>query len=272
MEMGLPLLGVGFVGALSSLGVFFLACAEPQIRVVPVRRGQVMLRETLAILSPSSSSSASWPGSKKESKTTSQMAPIAVTNVSATASSASASFSKQTDDVNVHTGPVAYVAVNSTGRKLAFVSFIAFESLVVALPVAVAMTISPVIVPVSIALTVSVMGGASLFAYMRPAGSLEHWQGPLMGGLMGIIGMGLVGIGAQMIMGPNSISHLLFTIEPYVGIALFTGLTAFDTQRAILEYRKGRADPLENALSLYLNAINLFIRIMELMGRFYKNK
>lgn len=53
-----------------------------------------------------------------------------------------------------------------------------------------------------------------------------------------------------------------------MGVGIFTLLTASDTHKAIEQYREGDADHLMHAVSFYLNFVNIFVRIMEIVSRF----
>jgi FtsH-binding integral membrane protein len=86
-------------------------------------------------------------------------------------------------------------------------------------------------------------------------------------GLIGIIIAGLVNIFLQS-------SALQFAIS-IIGVVVFVGLTAFDTQRIkadFVEYayaygpQEAGKRSVYDALSLYLNFINLFTLLMSLMG------
>lgn len=167
-----------------------------------------------------------------------------------------------------HTRLIERVAINSWSRRFFFCCFVGAKSLMLTPFVLALLTTSPFIMPAAVGLTTIVMGVASRYAFLQPPGSMERWEGPLIGGLVGLLGMGIVGIGSHIAFGPNVLSQMLFTLEPYVGIAVFTGLTSFETQRALDEYYSGRnSDHLESALQLYLNFLNLFIRIAEIMAR-----
>lgn len=188
---------------------------------------------------------------------------------------ASLSVSTMTEqDSSIEAAPrhdsVAFRAVNSTSRQLAFVSFVACESLVIMPAISAAMVLHGGLVPAALAMTTVVMGGSWLFAMRKPLGSLEHWSGPLCAGLIGMIGMSLVGIGAHLAVGPNLFSNALFTVEPYIGVGIFTAFTAYDTHHAITQYQSGHPDHLEAALNFYLDAVNLFVRILEILSRFYR--
>jgi FtsH-binding integral membrane protein len=49
-------------------------------------------------------------------------------------------------------------------------------------------------------------------------------------------------------------------------------MTAYDTHRAIEEYKAGNADHLYHAVSFYLNFLNIFVRVVEIMRRFSGNQ
>ena len=90
----------------------------------------------------------------------------------------------------------------------------------------------------------------------------------LMMGLIGIVIASLI----NMFIGSSGMNWLI----SIVGVAVFTGLTAYDTQKlkrigAGLEYEGTSANDtkklaLMGALSLYLDFINLFIMLMRLFG------
>jgi FtsH-binding integral membrane protein len=84
-------------------------------------------------------------------------------------------------------------------------------------------------------------------------------------GLFGIIIASLVNIWLG--------STMLQFIVSVIGVLVFAGLTAYDTQRLKNEYIYGDADgetmersAIMGALSLYLNFINLFTLLMQLLG------
>ena len=87
----------------------------------------------------------------------------------------------------------------------------------------------------------------------------------LMVGLIGVVGASLVNV----FLG----SSLLQILVSVVGVVVFTGLTAWDTQRLESEYfayagtQAAEKLAIMGALSLYLNLINLFQLLLGLMGQ-----
>ena len=88
----------------------------------------------------------------------------------------------------------------------------------------------------------------------------------LLMGLFGIILASLVNLFMAS-------SALQFAIS-VIGVVVFAGLTAWDTQRLKTEYLYGAMDgeaaersAIIGALSLYLNFINLFTLLLQLLGQ-----
>lgn len=106
--------------------------------------------------------------------------------------------------------------------------------------------------------------GASLWGYVTGR-DLARWSTFLMMALIGVVATSLI----NLFVGSSAIQ----TILSLVGVVVFTGLTASDTQRAKSEYLayggQVQADKLAimSALSLYLNLINLFQLLLNLGGQ-----
>jgi FtsH-binding integral membrane protein len=115
-------------------------------------------------------------------------------------------------------------------------------------------------------ITAATFGATSLYGYTTKT-DLTRMGGFMMMGLFGIIIAGLVNFFFQS-------SALQFAIS-IIGVVVFTGLTAYDTQRIKSSYLQfayaegvdGAAKrSVYDALSLYLNFINLFMLLLQLLG------
>jgi len=115
--------------------------------------------------------------------------------------------------------------------------------------------------------TASLFGAMGIIGYTTRI-DLSKWGSYL---LMGLIGF-LIGTIANLFFG-NSFFELILT---YIGIALFIGLTVYDTQRikrmVMGAMQSGNETAVQKiglfgALSLYLDFINLFLLLLRLMGR-----
>ena len=85
--------------------------------------------------------------------------------------------------------------------------------------------------------------------------------------MMGLIGI-IIGSVVNLFLG----SSMMYYIITYVGVAVFVGLIAYDTQMiksyAMLETQEMRKKAaIMGALSLYLDFINLFVLLLRLFGR-----
>ncbi len=113
-------------------------------------------------------------------------------------------------------------------------------------------------------ITSAMFAGMSLWGYTTKA-DLSKMGAFLMMGLIGIVIASLVNI----FVGSTAIQFAISVI----GVLVFTGLTAYDTQRIKEEYAENYGHETNTklavmgALSLYLNFINLFQMLMQLMGQ-----
>jgi FtsH-binding integral membrane protein len=112
-------------------------------------------------------------------------------------------------------------------------------------------------------ITAATFGAMSLWGYTTKR-DLSGWGSFLFMGLIGIVIASLVNIFLQ--------SSMMSWIVSILGVGIFTGLTAYDTQ-AIKESYVASDDSslagrkaIYGALRLYLDFINLFIMLMRLMG------
>lgn len=114
--------------------------------------------------------------------------------------------------------------------------------------------------------TAFAFAGLSVFGYMT-----KRDLGPIgafcMMGLFGMIGVMILGM-----FFPSMMSNSMQLTISVVGVLVFAGLTAYDTQR-IKEFYLGysssdqaRKGAIYGALILYLDFINLFLNILRLMG------
>ncbi|MDX6750903.1 Bax inhibitor-1/YccA family protein [Geminicoccaceae bacterium 1502E] len=112
-------------------------------------------------------------------------------------------------------------------------------------------------------ITAATFGAVSLYGYTTKR-DLSGFGSFLFMGLIGIVIASLVNLFLQS-------SALQFAVS-VIGVLVFTGLTAYDSQRIKEEYYAGDAGDVAakksimGALSLYLNFINLFMMLLQLFG------
>lgn len=116
-------------------------------------------------------------------------------------------------------------------------------------------------------ITAAAFGALSLWGYTTKR-DLSGWGSFLIMGLIGVIIASLVNLFLA--------SSMLQFIVSIVGVLVFAGLTAWDTQRLKNDYIYGYAGgggemaeraAVMGALSLYLNFINLFTLLLQLLGQ-----
>lgn len=113
-------------------------------------------------------------------------------------------------------------------------------------------------------ITAGMFGAMSVYGYSTKQ-DLSSWGNLLFMALIGLILASFVNIFLQ--------SAGLYWIISYVGVLVFVGLTAFDTQKikqlaaqVIAESEVGRKVAILSALTLYLDFINMFIFMLRIMG------
>lgn len=113
--------------------------------------------------------------------------------------------------------------------------------------------------------TAGTFGTMSLWGYVtkRDLTGMGHF---MITGLIGMIIASLVNIFLK--------STMIYWITTYIGVIVFVGLTAYDTQKIKRSYAANISSPVDaqrfavmGALTLYLDFINLFLFILRLLGR-----
>lgn len=125
-------------------------------------------------------------------------------------------------------------------------------------------------VPIAGGMTIAVFGGCMLAeTYLSRRGvNVSIWQPALLGGLLTLIGCQVVSLGALWWCGPNAVTSALQCVDIYAGIPLFMGLAMADHAKARdMYYKQWSADHLACSSMLFLNAGNLFVRILQAVSQ-----
>jgi uncharacterized protein len=114
-------------------------------------------------------------------------------------------------------------------------------------------------------ITAGTFGVMSLYGYTTKS-DLSRWGNLLFMGLMGLIIASIVNFFMK--------STMLYWITTYIGVLIFVGLTAYDTQKIkntnIIGNEGTEEDSKEaimGALILYLDFINLFLYLLRIFGK-----
>ena len=116
-------------------------------------------------------------------------------------------------------------------------------------------------VALAFGVTAGTFGAMSLYGTVTKK-DLTSWSSFLMMGLIGVVIASLVNMFLQ--------SGAMSFVISCAGVVVFTGLTAYDTQKLRVFARNGggsvAAAPIAGALTLYLDFINLFLSLLRLFG------
>ena len=149
--------------------------------------------------------------------------------------------------------------MSATTAGLVFLGYSALNGLV----------FSVILLAYSTGSLVSVFGiTAGTFAIMSVLGYFSKQDLTSFGKIMM---MGLIGVILASVVNFFMRSEALYWIISYVGVAVFVGLIAYDTQKikqyALLEHEEDRKrGAILGALALYLDFVNLFIFLLRLFG------
>ncbi|CAG7819103.1 unnamed protein product [Allacma fusca] len=118
-------------------------------------------------------------------------------------------------------------------------------------------------------MTAGVVGGLSTIAVCAPSEKFLNMGGPL------AIGLGVVfasSLASMFVPATTVLGSGLFSISLYGGLILFSGFLLYDTQR-IIKYAEtvppnsvSAYDPVNASMSIYLDTINIFIRIAQILA------
>lgn len=158
-------------------------------------------------------------------------------------------------------------AKDKLSRELCFVGLVGGMAMGLAPMMYIITEISPMIVPISLMLTSSIFGGCWWYSKRCSDLQMMKWRAPLLIGLGTLVGGGLLSLGSMLIFGPNMFSTMWQTLDIYGGIALFTGMTIYDMHAAVKMYQEKNPDHIGCSTNLYLDFLNIFIRVMEAMSK-----
>eukprot|EP01106_Pelomyxa_sp_JSP_P016419 TRINITY_DN610_c0_g2_i4.p2 TRINITY_DN610_c0_g2~~TRINITY_DN610_c0_g2_i4.p2 ORF type:complete len:168 (+),score=30.77 TRINITY_DN610_c0_g2_i4:46-549(+) len=111
--------------------------------------------------------------------------------------------------------------------------------------------------------TVAVFACFTASALLAKRRSYLYLGGMLSSGLTLLVWMPLL----RMLFGVGGVQ-----LELWLGLLVFSGFIVFDTQMIIERSFSGQADPVLDALNLFLDFVNVFIRLVRLIAKLSSNK
>jgi len=118
-------------------------------------------------------------------------------------------------------------------------------------------------------MTAGVVGGLSCVAAFAPSDKFLYMGGPLAMGLGVVIASS---IGSMFLPPTTMLGAGLYSMSLYGGLLLFSGFLLYDTQRIVRaaetmpEYGYGKFDPINASVSIYIDTINIFVRILTILS------
>jgi len=122
--------------------------------------------------------------------------------------------------------------------------------------------------------TAGAVGALSLTAACAPNEKFLTWGGPLSLCLGGVF---IAAIGGMFVPATSAAAPILNSVVTYGGLVVFGGFMLYDTQkiikRAQVDYYAGRRyDPINGSIGIYMDTINIFIRILMLLQNSNRRK
>lgn len=117
--------------------------------------------------------------------------------------------------------------------------------------------------------TAGVVGGLSTVAVCAPSDKFLTIGGPL------AIGLGVVfasSVAGMFLPPTTALGAGLYSISLYGGLLLFSGFLLYDTQKIVKRaemhpvYTATPFDPVNCAISIYMDTLNIFIRIVSILS------
>lgn len=117
--------------------------------------------------------------------------------------------------------------------------------------------------------TAGIVGGLSTVAVCAPSDKFLYMGGPL------AIGLGVVfaaSMGSMFLPPTTALGAGIYSLSLYGGLILFSGFLLYDTQRIVRKaethpnYAMQPYDPVNSAISIYMDTINIFIRMVSILA------
>lgn len=117
--------------------------------------------------------------------------------------------------------------------------------------------------------TAGIVGGLSTVAVCAPSEKFMNMGGPLAIGLGGVFAASL---GSMFLPPTTALGAGLYSVALYGGLVLFSAFLLYDTQRIIhaaevhSPYAARPYDPVNASISIYMDTINIFVRIATILA------
>jgi len=117
--------------------------------------------------------------------------------------------------------------------------------------------------------TAGVVGGLTTVAVTAPSDKFLYMGGPL---AMGFGAVFMASIGSAFLPPTTALGAGLYSFSLYGGLVLFSGFMLYNTQKIVHRaehhpyYGMQKYDPINNSMGIYMDTINIFIRIAQILA------
>lgn len=128
------------------------------------------------------------------------------------------------------------------------------------------------IVETTLLTTFGLVTSLIIVALLFPKNDISSWRTPLCISVLGLIIIQLMSFGSYYIFNDHVLANILYKIDTYIGIIVFSFYMIYDIKKAEKMFYIGDLDYLYCAISIYLDIINIFIRLIEIVHQLKKKK
>lgn len=121
---------------------------------------------------------------------------------------------------------------------------------------------APEAIPLAALATAGTMGGMIHYARTVRQGKLVKYGPVLYTALWGLV---ISDFSVMIYEYFNGVPVNYWIAESFVGVGLFSAITAYDYQQTVKDFNDGKPNSLSHAINFHLNAINLFIRLLKII-------
>lgn len=114
--------------------------------------------------------------------------------------------------------------------------------------------------------TTAIFAGFSLAALKAKSTTFLQLGGIMFAALLGLLGISLVTLVGPFFGMSAAFAATLHSVNLYFGLGLFSLYIAYDTQRMIANASMGNTDHVTDALSMFLNIYQVFVRLLSIFN------
>lgn len=153
---------------------------------------------------------------------------------------------------------------NSLAQQISYATLVSGMSLTIA-PIMNILDFEEIVLPAIISSSAIFSSSCAFgYYYSETAGKFKNIAGI---GLLSLVGTGLLGLGFEHFIGPSAFTNALHNYNTYAGIPIFTLISAYDVHTALEMYKNKQPDAIMCSSNLYLNFINILVRMMEIIAK-----